>query len=92
MPFALVFCLIATLALLLAWFLKSFVVAWVGVVSLFVALAYVCKAPQWIGKRTDGRLPPHAWPLWVPYLGIVYACKPHIVIALDARSGGPHRG
>ena len=53
--YALVFVLLAVQLFGLAWFLKSFVVAWIACVSLLVALAYYLKAPHWLGKRPDGR-------------------------------------
>lgn len=68
--YALVFVLLAVQLFGLAWFLKSFVVAWIACVSLLVALAYYLKAPHWLGKRPDGRLPLHTWLVWGPHLGI----------------------
>lgn len=68
--YALLFVLLAAQVFALAWFLKSWVAAWIGCVSLLVALAYFRKAPHWIGKRADGRIPLHTWLLWGPHLGI----------------------
>lgn len=68
--FAFVFVLLALQAFLLAWTLKSVVAAWLGMVSLFVGIAYVRRAPHWFGKKADGRLPLHTWLLWAPHLGL----------------------
>lgn len=68
MSYALLFALLAVQAFLLAWFLKSAVAAWIGIIALLIGVAYYRRAPQWLGKRPDGRLPFYAWVFWAPHL------------------------
>lgn len=70
MAYAFVFVLLAVQAFLLAWFAKSFVAAWLGTIALMVAAAYYLRAPHWLGKKPDGRLPLYSWVLWGPHLGV----------------------
>ena len=70
MTYAFLFGLLALQAFLLAWFLKSAVAAWIGMIALLVGAAYYRRAPHWIGKKPDGRLPLHSWIIWAPHLGL----------------------
>lgn len=67
MGFAVVFAIVALQIGFLAWLAKSLVLGWVAVVTLGVAVVYYLRAGTAFGKRDDGSIALHAWPLWLPF-------------------------
>ncbi len=54
--------------------------AWVGVSGVLVALAYLARAPQVLGKRrATGTFPAWAYVVWSPYLAIAKVVRDVIV-------------